>query len=288
MENLRVLSLDDRPFFESLCAANPSESCERCFGVNFMWRGSVGYPFAKWRGRAVFFDSRAGFALYPIGGDTPPVELSEMLCELSARSLNAKFVYDVPPDYPEKFPEVAEFFKIEANPDDFDYIYDAQNLFEMRGAVLRKKRNHIKHFKSLNPNWRQEEFNGANIAQAREFMMQLAMPNEVEPLARAFDFFDKLPLDGILLRGENGKIAAAAIMGALSPQMYSVHFEKSDKTLEGAAQMIVFLEALRLIGRGVKFMNREQDLGLENLRHAKRSLDPLRFYRRLKLYPIFK
>ena len=95
-------------------------------------------------------------------------------------------------------------------------------------------------------------------------------------------------IDGIILRGESRKIAAAAIMGALNPQMYSVHFEKSDKNSEGAAQKIVSLESSHIIGKGASLMNREQDLGLENLRKAKHSLDPLRLYKRLKLVPLFK
>ena len=119
-------------------------------------------------------------------------------------------------------------------------------------------------------------------------MESLAMPNEIQPLSRAFSFFGELPIDGIILRGENGKIAAAAIMGALNPQMYSVHFEKSDKNSEGAAQKIVSLESSHIIGKGASLMNREQDLGLENLRKAKHSLDPLRLYKRLKLVPLFK
>lgn len=288
MESVQTLSLGDKTLLDGLNSLNPSDSCERSFAVNFMWRGTSDYPFAKWRSRAVFFDTRASFILYPIGADTPPAELSELLAEFSAHSLTAKFIYDVPPDYPKKYPGFSEFFKAEENPDDFDYIYDAQKLLDLRGGILRKKRNHIKHFEALNPNWTQEPFTPANLSEARDFMTALAMPNEMQPLSRAFSFFWELPIDGILLRGEGGKIVAAAIMGALNSQMYSVHFEKSDKDFEGAAQKIVSLESAHIIEKGAKFMNREQDLGLENLRKAKHSLDPLGFYKRLKLVPLFK
>lgn len=288
MESMRTISLGDKSLLDNLNSLNPSDSCERSFAVNFIWRGGGEYPFTQWRDRAVFFDTRANFILYPIGGDTSPAELSELFAEFSAHSLDAKFVYDVPPDYPKKFPGVSEFFRVEESPDDFDYIYDAQKLLDLRGGILRKKRNHIKHFDSLNPNWTQEPITSANLPEARDFMESLAMPNEIQPLSRVFSFFGELPIDGIILRGENRKIAAAAIMGALNPQMYSVHFEKSDKNSEGAAQKIVSLESSHIIGKGASLMNREQDLGLENLRKAKHSLDPLLLYKRLKLVPLFK
>ena len=182
MESMRTISLGDKSLLDNLNSLNPSDSCERSFAVNFIWRGGGEYPFTQWRDRAVFFDTRANFILYPIGGDTSPAELSELFAEFSAHSLDAKFVYDVPPDYPKKFPGVSEFFKVEESPDDFDYIYDAQKLLDLRGGILRKKRNHIKHFDSLNPNWTQEPITSANLPEARDFMESLAMPNEIQPL----------------------------------------------------------------------------------------------------------
>ena len=66
---------------------------------------------------------------------------------------------------------------------------------------------------------------------------------------------------------------------------HSVHFEKSDKLVEGASQMIVKCEAQSILEHGGKFMNREQDLGDPNLRHAKESLDPDFMYGRLGAKP---
>ncbi|MBO7520639.1 MAG: hypothetical protein J6T16_00165, partial [Opitutales bacterium] len=48
----------------------------------------------------------------------------------------------------------------------------------------------------------------------------------------------------------------------------------------GAPQKLVWLEAAALKNSGAEFMNREQDLGAENLRKAKSSLDPCAMYKR--------
>ena len=82
-------------------------------------------------------------------------------------------------------------------------------------------------------------------------------------------------------------ISAAAIIGKISNQTYAVHFEKSNKQVEGASQAIVKLEAEQIKHLGGKFMNREQDLGNENLRRAKESLDPDFLYMRLGATPKF-
>ena len=254
----------------------------------YVWRRFCDYRVADWNGRLVIFEKSNGWLMYPLGEATPPEDLFRLVCEVEACGFKVSSVYDIPPGYFDAYPNAKDFFELKLEEKYFDYLYNAADIFELKGPLLRKKRNHIKHFDSLNPNWTQEPITSANLPEARDFMESLAMPNEIQPLSRVFSFFGELPIDGIILRGESRKIAAAAIMGALNPQMYSVHFEKSDKNSEGAAQKIVSLESSHIIGKGASLMNREQDLGLENLRKAKHSLDPLRLYKRLKLVPLFK
>ena len=56
-------------------------------------------------------------------------------------------------------------------------------------------------------------------------------------------------------------------------------FEKADHAVKGASQTLTWQLAIALRGKA-KFMNREQDMNEESLRHAKRSLDPERFFKR--------
>ena len=64
-----------------------------------------------------------------------------------------------------------------------------------------------------------------------------------------------------------------------------IHFEKADHAIKGISQTLTWQLAIALRGKA-KFMNREQDMNEENLRHAKRSLDPERFFKRYFLRAI--
>ena len=86
------------------------------------------------------------------------------------------------------------------------------------------------------------------------------------------------------MRTQESRIVAVEVWSKISPKTYCIHFEKSDKSVKGSSQMIVYLAALKLLSLGAVTMNREQDMGLENLRKAKRSLDP-QMYERLILKP---
>lgn len=108
---------------------------------------------------------------------------------------------------------------------------------------------------------------------------------EVVAIGSAFANFEYLGLYGVVLYAAPEKIAAAAIIGKISDDAHSVHFEKSDKLIEGASQTIVKCEAEAIKANGGRFMNREQDLGDENLRRAKESLDPSFMYARLGASP---
>ena len=62
-----------------------------------------------------------------------------------------------------------------------------------------------------------------------------------------------------------------------------IHYEKARHDIKGAPQILVQLLANELLKSNTKFMNREQDLGSEGIRYAKKSLNPYDFYRRVKL-----
>jgi len=55
--------------------------------------------------------------------------------------------------------------------------------------------------------------------------------------------------------------------------MVTVHFEKFDRRFKGASQMIN-RETARLVRPRFAWINREQDMGDEGLRQAKRSYGP--------------
>jgi hypothetical protein len=180
-------------------------------------------------------------------------------------------------------------FDFDANPAEADYMYEVDKQISLNGAKLRKKRNHIKHFIAQNPQMFSEPLSDKNFAKVMEFMdsedEKKCLFAEEVAIGNAFANFGNLGLYGVVLYAAPEKIAAAAVIGKITDDAHSVHFEKSDKQIEGASQTIVKCEAEAIKANGGKFMNREQDLGDENLRRAKESLDPSFMYTRLGAAP---
>ena len=94
-------------------------------------------------------------------------------------------------------------------------------------------------------------------------------------LLRALADPEKLGMDGlVLLEGE--KILAFSMASRLSPDTMDIHFEKARDNVDGAYAAInqAFAKYLREKYPEVRYLNREDDMGLEGLRKAKLSYNP--------------
>jgi len=170
-----------------------------------------------------------------------------------------------------------------------DYIYSREALTTLHGKKLQSKRNHLNKFKasydfsysSLSANdraecfdllhiWRERRITEGNVPDS--FIEEL--DKEESSIRRAFDNFEALSIIGGVLRVD-GKIIAFCYGSALSEDTVCVHIEKGDETYEGVFAAInqQFAEHLP---EGFKYVNRENDLGLQGLRHAKESYHPER------------
>ena len=94
-------------------------------------------------------------------------------------------------------------------------------------------------------------------------------------LARAFNHYEELGMEGIILM-DQGQILAMTMGSRLSPDTFDIHFEKALETVPGAYNAVNchFARYLRLKYPELKYLNREDDMGLEGLRAAKLSYHP--------------
>lgn len=167
--------------------------------------------------------------------------------------------------------------------EEFDYIYDAQRLISLTGKKLQSKRNFINRFKAeyegrwsfapISPQSDKKEIldflddwmkNGQRNAE--DFL------SEREAVRCALDNFDELGFYGAKLMVDE-KIVAFTLGAKQNEEVMDVLIEKADNTV-GAYQMInrEFAEAFC---NDVKYINREEDLGIEGLKKAKLSYQPV-------------
>ena len=67
------------------------------------------------------------------------------------------------------------------------------------------------------------------------------------------------------------------IGGMINEDTFDVHFEKAEGSIQGAYPMVCreFVRMLMAKYPNLKYINREDDMGLENLRRSKLSYKPL-------------
>lgn len=87
-----------------------------------------------------------------------------------------------------------------------------------------------------------------------------------------FNYFEQFGLSGGIIR-INGKIAAFTIGEGINSDTFCVHIEKADTQYSGIYAGINNLFA-RSAASGYKYINREEDLGIEGLRKSKLSYRP--------------
>jgi len=167
----------------------------------------------------------------------------------------------------------------------YDYVYRTQDLIELKGREYHSKKNHLNYF--LNHyKYEYVSMTSAMADQAmqfiREFNERKNLPeHEMELLAmeeRAMvDVFNNLEAVGYLAAAIliDGKLEALSIGGRINRNTVTVHVEKANIAYRGLYQLINN-EFCRHAASNVKYINREEDMGIPGLRKAKLSYKPVK------------
>ena len=167
-----------------------------------------------------------------------------------------------------------------------NYIYLSENLALLKGREYQSKRNLVNQFETKN-NWTIEPISAGNIPDCFELINDIYtqkdfdsipyLAYEIKALEFVLNHFARLREEGILIRVD-GKPAAFSIYEYLNPSTYVVHFEKALKAYNGLYQLINRETARIILSKGFKYINREEDLGIDGLRKAKLSYHPVELY----------
>ncbi len=157
-----------------------------------------------------------------------------------------------------------------------DYVYLWENLASLKGKKYAGQRNHINKFEALYPDWKYERVTSENVGEILEFFKKISSPNgnashdfEADMVKNYLANFEDFETLGGFVRA-GGNIVSFAF-GEIIDDFLFVHIEKADRTVQGAYPIIV-----REFARDnpAKFINREEDMGIEGLRTSKLSYHP--------------
>lgn len=180
----------------------------------------------------------------------------------------------------EKYPEAKSVLYREF----CDYVYSANELENLIGKKFHAKRNHLNRF--YENNWSFEAMTSANIPEclamnelwrdenvtdgADDVQSKLA---ELDVVTRGLKLFNELGFTGGVLR-VNGEVQAFTFGERSAEDTFVIHVEKALRKYQGAYAAIN-REFVRSLGKKFEYIDREEDMGAENLRKAKMSYNPV-------------
>lgn len=258
-----------------------NRSCLHTLATMFIW-GHAKYAVVD--GFFVFLAKYGEKYVYPFPvGDGDLKHIIELLA-LDAKERNIPFklsglnnddVETLKKLFPEKF-------TFSSRQDYEDYIYLIDDLKNLEGRKFHQKRNHLNKFKRLFPYYTVEEINEKNIPAIWDFASKWFDTRDDEDiifeklaLRRAFDNYHSLGFEGLAL-SIKGQIIAFTLASQTSNDTFDVHFEKADTTFDGAYTAINNFFAAYISEKYpfIKYLNREEDMGIQGLRKAKLSYNP--------------
>lgn len=171
-------------------------------------------------------------------------------------------------------------FEFEPDRDSADYIYDINAIAALAGKKLHGKRNFCNRFENTHT-WRFMELTPALFEDCRSLLKTWdAEKNggdvqENTAIETALRCWDTLGFSGGVLYAEDEPVAFT-IGERLSETTVDVHFEKARDDVPGAYPMVAreYARLLRDRHPELRYLNREEDMGIPNLRRAKEEWYP--------------
>lgn len=170
----------------------------------------------------------------------------------------------------------------------YDYVYEIDKLADLKGRKYHRKRNHYNNFCKRLPDFYTVPITTENLADVERFAkewyqnrlaesLENDYENEQKALKKCLTQYEEIGMEGLILC-HGHEILAFTIGSRISPDTFDVHFEKARWNVEGAYTVInsEFAKYIRAKYPEIKFLNREEDMGLEGLRKAKESYFPCR------------
>lgn len=285
MIHFKQIELSDKPQIDACLDGNTFRACDFSFTNMFAWNAKFKTLYdIQHKTLFLKFLETDGKVYYMMPIGRMPINEAIQMLQADAKASNIPFQMKgitvemwemIDKKMPNQFQHVHE-----RNND--EYIYLSSKLISLSGKKLQSKRNHINRFKLDNPDWQYFP-----ITSRKELNECAAMLDEWENIKEdknrslQYDYiatrlmlehFDYLQLTGGAIR-VNGRIIAFTIGEKLTEDTFVVHVEKAFGEIHGA-YTIINQQFIEHEASKFKYINREEDMGLESLRKAKLSYQP--------------
>ncbi len=283
--DFRPITLEARPLYDRYFPDGNVRGCEFSFANLYLWGRQY---YAHMHGHILLFSQfdRRSVYPYPIGSGDKGAAINAVIADAKERGipcritgLDAAAMQTLEELYPGRF-------RFHCDEGSFDYVYSINDLADLKGKKYHGKRNHLNRFCEEHPDYRVEPICRDNILLAERMVDEWYRARleenpkadfhmERAAIGKAFRDYDALEMDGLLLI-DGGEVLAVTLGSRLTDDTFDVQFEKARSDVNGAYTAIncEFARYIRRKYPNVAFLDREEDMGLEGLRKAKRSYRP--------------
>ncbi len=175
--------------------------------------------------------------------------------------------------------------------DNSDYLYLTEDLMHLKGKKYDAKRNHINRFQKLYE-YEYTTIDENNIGSCYDIMDEWCRKigcDEHKSLyceklanSEVLENYSRLGISGALIK-VNGKFEAFTAGEMLNRDTAVIHIEKANTDVHGLYTYIN-REFCERSWSDTRYINREQDLGVEGIRKAKLSYKPFRLTGKYSIY----
>jgi hypothetical protein len=273
MLEFHIPSAEDKPLFDK---KSKYLAYEYYFSYCMLWKDAIGITICKTDTALYIHIKEDDVFLLPMTNDLPSaMKELETYCKESGTRFQLECV---PSEQANQLQEMG--YSIEHIRDLDDYIYESEKLIRLSGKHLQSKRNHISQFERkytyviqpLTKKLFSECMKMVSTTWLDGKEMNKEITDELHAIQVAFDNWDLLGLVGILICVDH-HLTAFTIGEVIDDQLAIVHFEKGDTSYTGIYAVINQLFSSMYLS-DAKYINRQEDVGVEGLRKAKLSYQP--------------
>ena len=281
MLEFKSLTLHDRAAVQSLLVETGLMGNENVFGTFFIW-GEV-YKHRACLHEGVLYSLYGGDSnIYgvPRGGDLI-AGIKVLMADARARGHRFRLWGMTQEQVAEVERVMPETFRFRLDRDGSDYIYHTSDLISLAGRKFHDKRNHVNRFRRTY-DYTYEDITSQNLPDVAHIAKEWISGHNASPvedlfledcaISKAIKYYHELGMQGGLIRIE-GQPVAFTLGEAINSDVFLVHFEKALSGYNGLYTAINQEFASRHLAK-YKYVNREEDMGIEGLRISKLSYNP--------------
>ena len=281
--DFRKIQLSDKECFEK--ALKTSDIFwEFSFSCLFVWNNDKTYLLKTDKFILVYFDVKDKFIfLPPYLFDENSLLEAITLAENHAKNCGVKFIMR---GLNESQISKLSGYDVTTKESDSDYIYSIKQLSELSGKKFHSKRNFVNRFTSKY-NYSFREYNSNDYDSVVKLCEKWLNEKdnsavwEFNAIKNALQYCEVLGLKiGLLMVGE--RLVATSISDIATNGIAHTLFEKADVEFEGVYQTINYLTAKHIL-KDCEVVNRQEDMGIEGLRKAKLSYNPIQIAKKYSI-----